>query len=117
MSATILDFPQAATSRPAQDDTPGIAVVTIGAGASLHLNPASDNVVCVVDGALHVSFEGDDYPLLPGDQLTIRAGERHRAWNPGTQPASVVVGEVQAMTGHRTRLGRVAERSRVGLAP
>ena len=116
MSATIVDFPQAATPRSAEHDTPGIAVVTVSAGASLRLNPASDNVVCVVDGAVHVSFDGDDYPLLPGDQLTIRAGEPHRAWNPGSQPASVVVGEVQAMTGHRTRLGRVAERSRVGLA-
>lgn len=116
MSATILDFPQASTTRPAHEDTPGIAVVALGPGEALDLNPGSDNVVCVVDGALHVSFDADDYPLLPGDQLTIRARERHRAWNPGTEPASVVIGEVQAMTGHRLRLGRVAPSRQVGQA-
>jgi mannose-6-phosphate isomerase-like protein (cupin superfamily) len=109
---TLLDLPQTSARVPDAGETPGIGIVKLGRGAPLRLTATSDNVVCVVDGFLNVAFDDSDFVLMPGDQLTIRAGERHRAWNPSAETTSVVVGEVQAMTGYRHRLGRVARRRR-----
>ena len=86
------------------DATPGIAVVKLRPDERLQVSEHSDNVVCVMDGTVYVAFEDDDAILTPGDQLTIRAGESHRAWNAGDEAASVVVGEVRSMAGARERL-------------
>ena len=93
----LLDVPPTPTRAPAPEETPGVDVVHVVAGGGLHLNSRSANVICVVDGAIYVAFGYDEFILMPGDQLTIRAGERHRAWNPGGATASVVVGEMQRM--------------------
>ncbi|MEA2439907.1 MAG: Cupin [Thermoleophilaceae bacterium] len=69
--------------------TPGTR--DLAPGAPLRIDPSSDQLVRVTDGVLYVRLEEHDVVLLPGDSLTVPAGESRRAWNAGDEAARVVV--------------------------
>jgi quercetin dioxygenase-like cupin family protein len=70
--------------------------VQLAPDEQLRLEEHGDRFVCVLEGVVYVTFREDDVLLMPGDQLVIHAGEAHRAWNAGDEPARVVVGERSA---------------------
>jgi uncharacterized cupin superfamily protein len=79
--------------RALSNEEPGISLVQLAPDEHLGLEPGADRFVCVLDGVVYVAFEEDDAILLPGDQIVVRDGESHRAWNGGDEVARVVVGE------------------------
>ena len=50
-----------------------------------------DHTLYVAEGVLYVILEGDEQALTAGDQIGVRPGELHRAWNAGDDVARVVV--------------------------
>jgi quercetin dioxygenase-like cupin family protein len=61
-----------------------------------HIRPAQlesqrGSTLVVYDGILCVTVGDDDYVLMPGDSVTLRAGARARAWNAGDDAARVII--------------------------
>jgi quercetin dioxygenase-like cupin family protein len=50
-----------------------------------------DHTLFVAEGILYVVLEEDEQALTGGDQIGVRHGELHDAWNAGDEVARVVV--------------------------
>lgn len=48
---------------------------------------AAEETTFLLSGKLHFQVENEVYELNPGDSIYIRPNTRHRAFNPGSEPA------------------------------
>lgn len=55
------------------------------------LDTRRGTTLAVVDGVVCVSVGDDDYVLMPGDSVTLRAGADARAWNAGDDAARLII--------------------------
>ena len=80
---------------PAERHVPAIGLV-VELAVDERIDPAQldtrrDATLAVVDGIVCVSVGDDDYVLMPGDSVTLRAGADARAWNAGDDPARLII--------------------------
>lgn len=66
-------------------------VVTLAPDERLPVDSPRDLTLAVFDGVLYVTAGEDDYVLMPGDSVSLRAGAHARAWNAGDDAARVIV--------------------------
>ena len=66
-------------------------VVALAPDQPLPLDSPRDVTLAVFDGILYVTVGDDDYVLMPGDSVSLRAGAHARAWNAGDEAARVIV--------------------------
>jgi quercetin dioxygenase-like cupin family protein len=77
---------------PAERQSPRMGlVVALAPEQHLPLDSPREVTLAVFDGVLYVTVGDDDYVLMPGDSVSLRAGARARAWNAGDDPARVIV--------------------------
>ena len=62
-------------------------------GDLLSTDPEHDQVLRVTAGILYARRDEDDTVLVPGDSITLLAGEPRRVWNAGDETAWVVLSE------------------------
>ena len=58
-----------------------------GSQPPTHYHPQQDENFEVLAGTLRVELNGEVRDLGPGDKLTVRRGQVHKMWNPGTEAA------------------------------
>lgn len=68
-----------------------------GGGNPIHYHARFDEHFAPTAGTIHVQVANEVHVLGPGDSAVAPAGAPHRWWNPGQEPASVLV---QLRPGH-----------------
>jgi quercetin dioxygenase-like cupin family protein len=58
-------------------------------GDLLDSDPSRGQLLRVTHGVVYVRTDEDDMVLLPGDSITLRAGDARRVWNAGDDTARV----------------------------
>ena len=70
-----------------------LALITHPAGTASvdHHHTVADEVYFVSSGRGRIRVDGDERPLLPGDVVQIRPGQRHKLWNDGPDNLVLIV--------------------------
>lgn len=77
---------------PAERQSPRFGlVVALAPDEQLPLDSPREVTLAVFDGVLYVTVGDDDYVLMPGDSVSLRAGAKARAWNAGDDAARIIV--------------------------
>jgi len=60
-------------------------------GSPLHIHEREDETFYVIEGKLVFEVEGQQIEVNAGDCLWAPRGQRHMYWNPGPEPARILV--------------------------
>jgi mannose-6-phosphate isomerase-like protein (cupin superfamily) len=62
------------------------ARVPVGGCTTEHYHVKAEEIYFILAGVGQMRIEGELRPVMPGDAIAIRLGQRHKLWNTGTEP-------------------------------
>ena len=66
------------------------ARLPVGASTQEHYHPKTEEIYFITAGTGRMRIEGEERAVRPGDAIAIPPGQRHKLWNTGTTPLTLL---------------------------